>query len=84
MRQVMDETRAIIITYDDKTRRVSFDDYVKAKLKSLREFGYPDLTLDEVISQADKVLSGETKMGEGKLNVIGMLMVDEIKEASDG
>jgi len=74
----MKEKATIILNHEGSTKRVHFDDYVRAKLKALREFGYPDLTLTEVEDQATKVLDGIKGIGEGKLTVIGMLMQDEI------
>ena len=62
----------IKLTVDGKEKRVYLDDYIRAKLKSLQAFGYPDLTFNEVEKQARAVLDG------GELNVIGMFMENEI------
>lgn len=42
-------------------------DYIKLKTKDLIEFGYNNLTEDEVAEQVDKILRKD-----GDLNVIGM------------
>lgn len=44
------------------------ESYIRQKLSDLRDFGYPDLTLDEVRDQLEKVKKGE------KLNVIGFMI----------
>lgn len=62
----------ITIEIDDKTKRVSTNDYVKAKTRQLQEFGYPTLNEAEVRSQLEKLIAGET------LSVIGMFMQGEV------
>ena len=62
----------IMLTVESKPKRVYLEDYLRAKLKSLQEFGYPDLTFGEVERHARLVLDG------GELNVIGMFMEKEI------
>ena len=46
--------------------------YLSKKLKELQDFGYPDLTHQEVEQQLDAALSG-AKVGKG-LNVIGAII----------
>ena len=46
--------------------------YVKAKTKALREFGYTDLTEIEVTEQLQKILANE------ELNIIGMFIEKDI------
>jgi hypothetical protein len=67
----------ITLQIDGAEFNVKLCDYVPRKLKALREFGYDDLTYKEVEQQAIAVAKGE------KLNVIGMIMQGEIKEARD-
>jgi hypothetical protein len=66
----------IKLKIDGKTVEAPRSRYAAAKLKQLREFGYPSLTRKEVDEQIDAVLTGK-KFGEG-LTVIGMFMQDEI------
>jgi hypothetical protein len=65
----------IIITVDYKTKRVLTKDYVMAKTKSLREFGYDDLKEKTVEDELLKVLN------KGKLSVIGMFIKGEVERA---
>lgn len=58
----------------DKPRTVARKDYVTAKTKQLREFGYEDLSEADVSEQLDKVLANDSK-----LTVIGIFMKDEVK-----
>ena len=53
-------------------RIVAKKDYITAKTKALKEFGYTNLTEKEVAEQLDKILKGE------KLSVIGMFMEGDI------
>ena len=53
-------------------RLVAKKDYITAKTKALKEYGYTDLTEKEVSDQLDKILKGES------LSVIGMFMEDDI------
>lgn len=63
----------------DEPVEVNKDAYITAKWKDLREFGYTNLTRDEVASQVDKILNGE------ELNVIGKFMKSDIVlEESNG
>lgn len=48
--------------------------YARLKLKHLQEFGYPDLTLDEVLAEIDKL-----EKGEKPTNVIGMFINADCK-----
>lgn len=54
-------------------RIVGKKDYIKAKTKDLKEFGYYELTENEVSCQVDKILKG------GNLSVIGKFMEDDIE-----
>lgn len=51
---------------------VKSSDYVKAKTKDLRAFGYEELTESEVENQLNLVLTG------GKVNIIGMFIQKDI------
>lgn len=62
----------IKIKIDDEEKIVDKKDYIKAKHKQLKEFGYTSLTEDEVAKQLEKVILKE------KLNVIGMWMENEV------
>ena len=53
-------------------RIVAKKDYITAKTKALKEFGYTDLTEKEVAEQLDKILKKE------ELSIIGMFMEDDI------
>lgn len=66
--------KAIIIQVDGQTRRADYESYLKKTLRMLQEFGYPSLTLDEVRTQAERILAGE----DIGTNVIGMIMKDNI------
>lgn len=59
----------------DSPRTVFRLDYVRAKTKQLREFGYSDLTEDHVSEQIDAILLDKD------LTVIGFFMKDEIVSA---
>jgi hypothetical protein len=59
-------------------RVVSKKDYITAKTKALKEFGYTSLTEKEVSEQLDKILKGE------ELSVIGMFMKDDIDNSTGG
>lgn len=48
------------------------DAYVAAKTKQLRDFGYGDLTEQQVDEQITRILTGQP------LDVIGMMMENEI------
>ena len=56
----------------DKPGEIDRDQYVKAKTRQLREFGYNDLTEQQVDEQITKILNGEP------LDVIGLMMEDEV------
>lgn len=64
---------------DDKWVTVSREDYIKGKTLQLRDFGYPELTTDDVRAQVELVLAGKTEHGEDGFTVIGGFIVDEIK-----
>lgn len=70
------------IRYDNKEKTVSREDYERAKLRHLREFGYPKLTLAEVQEQIDALLA-KKEFRDG-LTVIGMFMEDEVVEQIEG
>jgi len=63
-------------------RTVTKDQYVRAKLTQLKEFGYTSLTYDDTMAQLEIVLTGATTK-DGKavpgLSIIGMFMRDEVK-----
>lgn len=50
--------------------------YVSQKTKDLKEFGYPNLTREEVAEQYDKVMAGDKE-----LNVIGMFIKSDVENA---
>lgn len=60
------------VNLNGKEGYVTTNQYVVARTKDLREFGYNTLTQKEVEDQVLKILNGE------KLNVIGMFMENEI------
>lgn len=63
-------------TGEYETKEVSKKDFIKAKTADLRNFGYADLTEDQVGKQLEIALSGE-----GKLDVIGLFIEgDLVKE----
>lgn len=62
----------ITIKVNGEKRRVLRSDYVTAKTKQLREFGYPRLLESEVSAQLDKILAKKP------LNVTGKFMEDDI------
>jgi hypothetical protein len=70
------EMQLLKLTTDGVQKVVSRTDYVSAKTKQLREFGYSDLSEKHVDEQVSAVLDGKT-LGKG-LTVIGMFMKDEI------
>lgn len=70
------QTIKIRLTEWDKPRLVSKTDYIKAKTKQLREFGYEGLSEAHVTEQLEKVLAGH---GSGDLTVIGLFMRDEVQ-----
>jgi len=59
-----------------KPRKVSKYDYVKAKVKQLKEFGYESLKFEDAAAQLEHALNGHD-MDSG-LDVIGMFMKDEV------
>lgn len=73
------EKRAIIILVDPNPRRVLYEDFIKTALKMLKEFGYTNLTLEEVREQVEKILAGDDD-----LNVIGMILEDYITNDQSG
>lgn len=48
----------ITIELNDRPATVKVTDYVTAKTKDLREFGYKTLTESEVMASVDKIRSG--------------------------
>jgi hypothetical protein len=64
------------VRIDGTLREVNRADYVRAKTKQLREFGYTDLTEEQVSEQIDALLAGKT-FGKG-LTVIGKFMEGEV------
>lgn len=67
----------IIQTKGDKaSRRVAKSDYIAAKTKQLREFGYGNLTESDVAEQLDILLH---KSDDPDLSVIGMMMKGEVR-----
>jgi len=63
----------ITFEIDDKILTVYRNEYVTAKTKDLKEFGYQNITEQEVDRQLQKILNGDTD-----LSVIGQFMIDEI------
>lgn len=63
----------ITIKVNGTERRVAKVDYVKAKTKQLREFGYNDLKETDVLSNLESVLAGAERKG-----VIAMMIRDDI------
>lgn len=61
---------------DGRSGRVDRVQYVRAKAKQLREFGYDNLTEADVDEQIDALLAGKP-LGGG-LTVIGMFMKGEV------
>lgn len=55
-------------------RKVTIGQYVKAKTKALREFGYTSLTEAEVLKQLVRIKKGKP------LTVIGEFMKPDLKE----
>lgn len=72
----MNSTETINVKIHGNPRRVLRSDYVKAKTKDLREFGYSELTEAEVDEQITAIQEGQ-KLGKG-LSVIGKFMEDDI------
>lgn len=66
----------LTIKHEGKEVRMLRGRYVNAKTRSLREFGYSNLTETHVSKQLDLVLLGKT-LSNG-LDVIGAFMKDEI------
>lgn len=72
--------KTIVIQYDEKQKRVAWDDCVQAMVKMLRDFGYPSVSKQEVENQINAILQKK------KLNVIGVMMQNYIvigQEAGD-
>jgi len=66
--------KRLTITVNGTNVTVDRTKYAEVKLKQLREFGYNDLTMQEVESEIDMVLNKK------ELTVIGIFMQDEIVE----
>lgn len=74
--------KTLIIKVNGRHRRVSREDYVRAKTKALREFGYATLTEEETERQVQAVLDMK-ELTKG-LDVIGHIMKDDIvKDGGD-
>lgn len=65
-------TDKIKVDLDGKILTVTKEQYIKAKTKDLREFGYVNLTEEDVSNQVENVINGE------ELNVIGMFIEKDI------
>lgn len=62
---------------------VTRSSYVKSKTKQLRDFGYSDLTNQEVEEQIDAVLQ-KKPFGKDGLTIIGMMMEKEVLSQTKG
>jgi len=62
----------IKIKINDKEVLVDKEDYIVARTKDLKEFGYSSITENDVRSQLEKVFKGEV------LSVIGLFIEDDI------
>jgi hypothetical protein len=69
----MSKIETITIQVNGLIKRVSLDDYVRAKTKSLIEFGYTTLTEDEVRNKVMSIVDGEKQK-----DIIGMYCEDDI------
>jgi hypothetical protein len=78
MSEKMNELPRFVLINKDEPRIVDSVDYVAAKTKDLREYGYSGLTEDAVSEQLLKVLEGE------KPDVIGMFIKNDLVLAEDG
>lgn len=80
MVEIMGKTsnqESLLVALEGRKGTVDRAQYVRAKTGQLREFGYTDLTEDEVNEQIDALLA-KKQLGAG-LTVIGALMKDEIQ-----
>lgn len=69
-------SRYITIEIDDLGEKIVLrKDYIRAKTRDLRSFGYSDLTEDEVSVQLDKILAGAD---DNDLSIIGRFMQKDI------
>ncbi len=75
--------QTIKIKRDDEVVTVAKADYIKAKSRQLKEFGYPHATEQLVEEQLDKVLAGAKKMADG-LTIIGMFIEGDIENRKGG
>lgn len=62
----------ITINLDGRILKIDKDQYIAAKTKDLRGYGYEKLSESEVENQLNKVLKGE------ELSVIGMFIEKDI------
>ncbi|HUS48585.1 MAG TPA: hypothetical protein VMZ91_00330 [Candidatus Paceibacterota bacterium] len=62
----------IKIKINEKEVLVDKEDYIVARTKDLKEFGYSSITEDDVRLQLDKIFKGEV------LSVIGLFIEDDI------
>lgn len=74
----MPKEENLIITIDGKRVPCPRKQYVKAKTRQLKKFGYANLTEEEVDQQVTAVLEGK-KLTKG-LTVIGGFMQGEISK----
>jgi len=75
--QTVESTKTLNVKIHGDLRTVLRADYVRAKTKDLREFGYPDVTEKEVDEQITAIQEGR-KFGNG-LTVIGKFIEDDIR-----
>jgi hypothetical protein len=68
----MAKDKYIEIIHDGETKAGLLKDYVTAKTKDLKEWGYGSITEEEVLNQVNKVLKSE------KLSVIGLFIQKDI------
>ena len=68
----MSKNKTVNLTIDGETRQVLKRDYIRAKTRDLKEYGYASLTEKDVEEQLEKVLANE------ELTVIGMFIQKDI------
>lgn len=68
----MKKSTIITVIVNEEPQKVTIGDYVKAKTKDLREFGYETLTEQEVLKSVERVLNKKTE------TVIDQFIVDDI------
>lgn len=72
MKKDKSDSRQITLDIEGQSRRVLRSDYVTAKTKQLRKFGYPSLTEQEVSDELDCLANNKP------ITVIGHFMKYEI------